>query len=452
MSRFSAVALLFSLIAISLSAWVSYGVYEGLAQLEDEYAYQWQAQITASGDLKIPSPPEADQFVIPFVIDHNGERFGKYPLGWPALLSFGEPLGLARLVNPLLAGLAVWLIYRLGQKLLRDKIGLIAAGLTLISPLFLTYTGSILAHPWGLVLSLCLAVSWLDLTEDQPGIPNWLPTLVAGSSLGTLALTRPWTALGVAIPFGVHGLFLLLRGSPAVKKRIIAVGGITFLIASLHFGWQYALTGNALQNPYQLWWPYDRVGFGPGIGITESGNTLMQSWVNTRNSLHQTWQDLWGWGRYSWVLLLIGLWAIRQRPKAWLAVSTFPALVGIYLFYWVSGPRYFFESLYGLMLLGAAGIGWLLGWLPDQTLSSSWWNHRIRQGVVLVGLVIFVLFGTFSYVPKRLFEIKERYGFSQATLAPFRTTAAQQLTPALVIVHAATWYDYGTYLHLENPY
>ncbi|MFN2153155.1 MAG: hypothetical protein ACK2T5_16235, partial [Anaerolineales bacterium] len=128
MSRTNWSALILALLAILLSAWVSLNIYEGLAQLEDEYAYQWQAQVTAQGDLKIPSPPKAKGFIIPFVIDYQGERFGKYPLGWPVVLSFGERLGLIRLVNPLLAGLAVWLTYRLGQKLLGVKVGLLAAG------------------------------------------------------------------------------------------------------------------------------------------------------------------------------------------------------------------------------------------------------------------------------------------------------------------------------------
>ena len=85
MSRSNSFALLLSILAVLFSAWVSFGLYEGLAQLEDEYAYQWQAQLIAQGKLKISSPPAAHEFVVPFVVDHNGERFSKYPLGWPVV-------------------------------------------------------------------------------------------------------------------------------------------------------------------------------------------------------------------------------------------------------------------------------------------------------------------------------------------------------------------------------
>ena len=451
MSRSDTFALALALLAVLLSGWVSFNVYEGLAQLEDEYAYQWQAQLTAQGDLKITSPPEAHEFVIPFVIDHDGERFGKYPLGWPVVLSAGERLGLARLVNPLLAGLAVWLTYRLGQKLLGGKVGLLASGLTLISPLFLTYTGSILSHTWGLVLSLSLAVSWLDVTDQDTKIPGWLPTLTAGFSLGVLALSRPWTALGVAIPFGIHGIIQICRGPNILRKRILGVGIITLLIGSIHFLWQFALTGDPLLNPYLLWWPYDKIGFGAGIGVADKGHTLRQSWVNTKNSLRMTWQDLWGWGRYSWVLLLMGLWAVRRQRRVWLIASVFPSLVVVYLAYWVSGSRYFYEGLYSLTILGAAGIAWLGGWMPGQEIRSTR-QIQIRQRFVLVGFVLLLLIGTIPYTPTRLRAIKDRYGFTQATLEPFHTPEAHEMIPALVIIHTTTWGNFGAYLHLQDPY
>jgi hypothetical protein len=451
MSRSNSFALLLALLAVLVSAWVSFGVYEGLAQLEDEYAYQWQAQLAARGKIKISSPPGEQYFVIPFVIDHDGERFGKYPLGWPVVLSAGERFGLARLVNPILAGLAVWLTYRLGQKLLGDKVGLLAAGLTLISPLFLTYTGSMLSHTWGLVLSLTLAVSWLDIVDKDTRLPGWLPTLTAGLSLGVLVLSRPWTALGVAIPFGVHGTIQILRGPNILRKRVFGVGILVLLIGGIHFLWQYALTGDPLTNPYLLWWPYDKIGFGAGIGVAEGGNTLHQSWVNTKNSLHMTWQDLWGWGKYSWVLLLIGLWSVRRQWRAWLIASVFPSLVVMYLAYWVSGARYFYEGLYSLAILGAAGIGWIGRWIPGQQTRSKQ-QTKIQQGVMLIVMVLLLLIGTIPYTPIRLHEIKDRYGFTQTSLAPFQTPVAQDMIPALLIIHTTAWADYGVYLHLQDPY
>ncbi len=101
----------------------------------------------------------------------------------------------------------MWLTYRLGAKLLGDTAGLFAAGLTLTSPFFLMNSGSLLSHPLGLVLSAAFVLAWLDLTGTPDGrIPPWVLALAAGLSLGLLALTRPLTAVALAVPFGLHGM------------------------------------------------------------------------------------------------------------------------------------------------------------------------------------------------------------------------------------------------------
>ena len=74
MSRTNIIALIFSLIAILLSVLVAREIYDGLAQIEDEFAYLWQARVSANGDIKIQSPPEARNFLVPFVVDYQGQR------------------------------------------------------------------------------------------------------------------------------------------------------------------------------------------------------------------------------------------------------------------------------------------------------------------------------------------------------------------------------------------
>ena len=198
----NSIALAISLLAVAATTWISLHIFEGIPHLEDEFAYVWQAQVIARGELVTPSPPEPKSFLVPFVVDYDGQRFGKYPLGWPVVLSFGERLGLRWLVNPFLAGLGVWLTYRLGSKILGKTVGLLAAGLTLTSPFFLMNSGGLLSHPWGLVLSTGFVIAWLDIWQAD-SLPKWVPALTAGFTLGALGLCRPMTALGVAIPFGI---------------------------------------------------------------------------------------------------------------------------------------------------------------------------------------------------------------------------------------------------------
>ena len=74
-------------------------------------------------------------------------------------------------------------------------------------------------------MSAAFVLAWLDLTGTPDGrIPPWVLALAAGLSLGLLALTRPLTAVALAVPFGLHGMALLARGSWPIRRRVLAVG------------------------------------------------------------------------------------------------------------------------------------------------------------------------------------------------------------------------------------
>ena len=122
-------ALLLALSGLMITAWVSDDVFERIPHLEDEFAYLWQAEVMAEGQISQPSPENPKAFLIPFVIDHEGQRFAKYPPGWPAALSIGSWVNIPWLVNSLLASFSLWLIYRLGTKILGRGVGRLAGQL-----------------------------------------------------------------------------------------------------------------------------------------------------------------------------------------------------------------------------------------------------------------------------------------------------------------------------------
>jgi 4-amino-4-deoxy-L-arabinose transferase-like glycosyltransferase len=278
---------------------------------------------------------------VPFVVDYQGMRFGKYPPGWPATLSLGARLDAPWIVNPLLAGLAVWLVYRLGSKIKGRGVGLMAALLMGTSPMFLMLSGTLMSHNLSLVLVVSFLLAWFDLfteaggTSGPPHLPKWILVAVAGSALGLLTLTRPLTVLGVFLPFGLHGAYLLLRGDGAKRKQLLAVAGLALILGAILLLWQAALTGDPFLNPYTLWWEYDRVGFGSGIGVTTSGHNLHWAYENMKFSLRAGRHDLFGWPFLSWLFLPFGVYAIRRRLDGWLLASTIPSLIIVYGAYWI---------------------------------------------------------------------------------------------------------------------
>ncbi|HNB52461.1 MAG TPA: hypothetical protein PK530_10980 [Anaerolineales bacterium] len=487
MSRTDKLALLLSLIAIFAAWGIARNVFENIPHLEDELAYVWQAKIMAAGEVTIPSPVEPKKFLVPFVVDYepNGQRFGKYPLGWPALLAVGIMLGVREWVNPLLAGLAVWLTYVLGKRLMNERalgerVGLLAALLTVTSPFFLVNVGSLLSHAWGLVLSLGFVVAWWEAVGSEgageqggkgekekrgreEGV-RWFAAVTAGTALGMLAVTRPFSAIGVAIPFGLHGLVLLVKGPKEVRGRVIVVGLLMGLVSLLVPLWQAVATGDPFLNPYTLWWPYDKVGFGPGHGVSEQGHTLRQGWINTKFALRVAYSDVFGWPKISWIFLPFGMWAVRRNGKMLLTGSVFLSLLGLYFAYWIGawlfGPRYQFEGLYSLTLLSAAGIAWLAGWGregekrregEEEKRGMGKWQKVRSLGITALVALLFVG-NLIFYLPTRLDGMFALYGISAARMEPFLSPEVQKLAPAVIIVHGDKWMDYGNFLELEDPF
>ncbi len=465
MSRLDRIALILSLIAVLVSYGVAVRIFESMAHIEDEIAYVWQAQAIAGGKLTLPSPPQPKSFLVPFVVDYHGQRFGKYPLGWPAMLAIGELLDMRPWINAFLAGFAVWLTYRLGKRIFSETVGLLAAGLTVVSPFFLMNSGSLLSHPFGLFLSGAFALTWMDAweagaAEQRPSYWPWLATVTAALALGVLILTRPMTAVAIALPFAVHGSIILLRGDWHTRRQLLVFVAIVLTLAALHFVWQYAVTGEAGLNPYTLWWEYDTIGFGPGVGRTETGHTLHQARVNTEFSLYVGWNDLFGWGRYTWIVLLAGIVPIL-RYRLWkglLLGSLYPSLVVIYLAYWIGsslfGPRYYYEGLYSLTLTAAAGIAWLAGWpvRPGQEPAPYQGGRRLRPLTVTAVLALLVSMNLLFYTPMRVGGMHGLYGMERSRLEPFSQPEAQALTPAIVVVHPGHWTEYGSLLELQTPF
>ena len=450
LSRIDRVALLLSLIAFFASYLVADKVFERMPHIEDEMAYVWQAQVLAQGKVMLPSPLDAKSFLVPFVVDYHGQRFGKYPLGWPLVLSFGVLLHARDWVNPLLAGMGIWLTYLLGKKIFDERVALLSAVLMATSPFFLMNSGSLLSHPWSLFLSLAFVLAWFDSFDSRNKLPAWLTVSVAGLSLGVLAMTRPLTAVGIGFPFFIHGLILLIRGDKSTRIKILTIGLLAAFVAALVPLWQFAVTGDPMLNPYTLWWPYDKIGFGPGVGRQTGGNNLHWVLSSLQVSFTAGAKDFFGWGNFSFALLPFGLIALKRNWRSWLVASVFVSVVLAYTAYWIGadlyGPRYYYESFYSITLVCAAGFFWLAEGINKLRRIRKWTKISAAiLGIFLAGYNLVV------YLPARFKSMTALYGIQSSMLKPFETQQAQELAPALIIVHPQkTWAEYGGLLELEN--
>jgi hypothetical protein len=232
-------------------------------------------------------------------------------------------------------------------------------------------------------------------------------------------------------------------------------------VSSLYLGWQYAVTGDPFLNPYLLWWPYDKIGFGPGVGRIAGGHNLVLAWFQTRFSLDVGSHDLFGWPYLSYLFLPFGLIAGRKKGSMWLAASVPLSLVVLYSLYWTPawlyGPRYYFEGISSAAVISAAGIRWLGASraAPEnqpQRRQAWGWPARLRFGLTTLLVTLLLTGDLLFYLPQRLGMMKGMYNVAAADLAPFRTPEARAMPPTLVIVHIQKyWIEYGRLLDLSSP-
>ena len=211
--------------------------------------------------FQMVSTPANDQaFWTPFVVDYNGLRFGKYPPGWPLLLSLGVRINAPWLVNALLGVVSLGLIGWLGRCFYEPRLGLLAAGLGLVTPGFLFLSSSLLSHSASLFWATAALVALFYAVTTRP-----LYAIVTGVALGAAFVTRPSAGLGIGLAVGVFLLILVIRRE--LNWRALLWLGLGWMpVASLLPLYWWAITGDPSFNAYVLVWPYDRIGFGPDIG------------------------------------------------------------------------------------------------------------------------------------------------------------------------------------------
>lgn len=470
-------AALLCLAAFLAAGAVAHGVFDALPHLEDEQANVFQAGIFARFEVAAPAPPSRDAFFIPFTIMQNGIWFGKYTPGYPLVLALGVLAGAPWIVNALASALVLWATYLIGRDLFGADAGVLGAALGAVSPAFVILSGSLLPHP---VASALLAFfAWGLLRARRSGEKRAaLYSLLAGSALGLAVLSRPWTALAIASPFialaaadgmravwgwiggirkdmkGRTGNIQRVRtadkkqGRPAGRPYIQTYGPLILsciAVSALLPLFNWAVTGSPLTNTYTLWWPYDTVGFGPGIGRDE-GHTLVLAFTNAKLDLAAFRTALLGWPAPFGIPLVLlpllaGLILAPRSRRDFLLLAPPLTLILFHLAYWARagyfyGGRYYSEGMPFLWLLAARGL---------LKLAAGTWRTRL----VRLALPVLLAWGIAFQIQPRFFEGRGLYGITGEAPAE---VAAAGLNNALVFVRTGKWTDYANLSCLNSPW
>jgi hypothetical protein len=208
---------------------------------DDEHAYRFIARTLRTGHLVAPSPGgDLEFYREQFVVVTPDRRYGKYPVGHPALLAVGQVLGAERLVVPLVSALAAWPVALLAWRLYGPREGVLAVVLFATSPQVLLTAGTLLSQPLSMLLAAAAAACLVRV--DSPRGLAW-----AGILLGLALHVRP---LPGALFVAAAGLWLAVARRPSFMGWASFVLPVAAAAAGL-LAVNLAQTGGALSSGYQ---------------------------------------------------------------------------------------------------------------------------------------------------------------------------------------------------------
>ena len=426
---------------------LSHFVFDRIPHVQDSIAQLFQAKIFASGNLYATSHPLKEFFDYTHIIN-NGKWYSQYPPGHALFLMIGVLLGVPWIINPLLGALSVLLIFFLGKEICDEKTGQLAAILTILSPFFLFMSSEFMAHSSAMFTITLFALFFVKTIKYQ----KYLYAFVTGMALGLCAMTRPYTAFALSIPFLFYGIILSIKKSKKYLPLFTAIISLTFLFLVLLFLYNQITNGHPFKFGYTVLYGENH-GLGFGKATWGPPHTISRGITNFWNSIKALNLHLFGWPYVSSLPILALFISKKMRRWDYIIFLSFVCLAMAHIFYWYHdlcfGPRFLYESLPFLAILSARGLFTIPDTINSRIKIKNISNRSIKItcGVILGLLFFYSIAHTIPLLIKGdepKFYWKDRgYGNSywgvDAYLA--REVKRKELTNSIVFVQ----YDYPVF-------
>ncbi|MGD0783471.1 MAG: glycosyltransferase family 39 protein, partial [Candidatus Aminicenantales bacterium] len=404
------------------SAGYSYFVFDHVPHIHDEISALFHARIFLGGHFTAPSPPARESFDFPHTIN-NGRWYSMYPPGWPFLLALGVLIRAPWLINPILGGLTILLLYFLGLEIHGRRTGVLAAVLGGVSIWLLLMSATMMSHPASMVFNAVFLLFFFRSLK-RPNVRNGL---LAGFAFGAAYLIRPYNTLVFSLPFLVVLLFRLLKEFKVRWKNALAMALPAALCGGFFLFFNVMTTGHAFMPGYLVYHgPQYAVIFGRPATMDFDFTPLVSA-VQIRENMTAINDDLFGWPLTSLWLLVFTFWAALARPRErgpdLLLVCSFMSMTVGFFFFWGSfviiGARMFFDSLPLLILLSARGLERAPSLLAGRfhRIGAAAWGKAIAGVLVLfTGYAFAVRFPAWTKPPgERWFYARYDHNFCGST-------------------------------------
>jgi hypothetical protein len=445
------------------ATWYVWGSLTRSAVVHDESAYLLQAELFSKLRFTAPTPP-LPKFFEQLYVNLVPAVSSKYPPGTSMLLAPGMRFGVPGLPVVLINAFAGALVFVLARRFCDGVTGLLA---------WLVW-GTSFPVQYFHAMYLSEVPSSLAWLLTWWGVARWSSSgrardlAIASAGLALCGITRPLTAVALAISVGVVLLLVARRrtgGVPRLAAREIAtLGTAAALAASVVLVWSWRSTGDPFTTPLSLYTqryvPFDGLGFGArsadmppaslpwdqrvtDLSFYEEhrrhtvGTLPTTAIARARTIGHDMWYD-WRGG-----LALVALLGLVGAPSAmWVGLGAVIVQLLVYLLY--AHPArwslYYIEGLPVLAFATALGVMRILELGASRKASS---RARLTVGVALLLALVYP-----AYVTLR--QVRAQIETDHAYYDTFLSLLPPEPDSAIVFVQYARTHNDGLSL-VRNP-
>lgn len=237
---------------------IAYQTLDTFPNSADEYVYRYQAETLSQGRLAQTAHPLGGFFQFNHIGQKDGVSVGRFPPGWPLLLSVSFFLHFPAVwVNPLLALITLFLFHSFAKRYYGPRVAFWSLISLAFSGFFLFNSASFFSHTSCLLFTVGF-VYCLRLSDEKHS--DWYACL-AGVLLGMVVITRYFTAVLIFLPVLIA---MVYRWRWRSLRPLFFIGLGCLPLFGFLFWYDYRITGNPLL-PVTVWIdPGETLGFVKG--------------------------------------------------------------------------------------------------------------------------------------------------------------------------------------------
>ena len=433
------------LVAVLLSAFA----YQRHPHVPDEFGYLLHARYFASGQLAMPLPAVPDAFRIDLMTYEATRWFSPVPPGWPMMLALGVILGVPWLVNPVLAGLNVLLLYVVVREFYSKRTARLTVLLFCVSPWQQFLAMSFMTHTWSLTCALAAAAAVGRLRRA----PRPQYALLGGAAIGVVSLIRPLEGVITASLLGLWSLGARGKQWRFLPSALLTLS--TVAVGLIQLPYNKYLTGSARVFPIMAYFDklygegFNSMGFGAnrGFGWAQDpfpGHGWRDVIVNTSLNGSAVNVELMGWATGSVVLLAMFVFTARLKTRDWQMLLGIAVVTTAHHFYWFSGgpdfgARYWYLIIVPCLALTARGLEHLEALADGGRVGAVGGG---RGSAVLAGAAALSLGAMLLFVPWRAAD--RYYGYRGARPGVASLALANDFGKSIVLVRTRRGLEYAS--------